>query len=128
MRCRCLERPYHAGVSEPRGSGREPRGTHRSPEAREARRVARREARESPEARMASLEDRYALAAILIVVTIITTAVGGDHRWGQLILVVVEGLTLVVILHASNVSKKTIRIVTLLVIVSAIFSAISITL
>ena len=126
--------PYDAGVSDPRGSGREKRSARRSPEVREARRDARRQARESPEARqayraakretrearMATLEDRYALAAILIVITIITTAIGGDHRWGQFILVIVESATLIVILHASNVARKTIRIVTILVLVAAV--------
>src|SRR4051812_26021537 len=91
---------YDAGVSDPRASGREKRIARRAPEVRAARRDARRQARESPEARqayraakretrdarMATLEDRYALAALLIVITIITTAIGGDHRWGQFIL------------------------------------------
>ena len=96
-----------------------------TPEERAARKQARREARE---ARLATLEDRFALAAILIVVTIITTAIGGDHRWGQFVLVVVESATLVVILHASNVAKRTIRIVTIVVLLSALVTAISITL
>ena len=96
-----------------------------SPAERAARRQARREARE---ARLATLEDRFALAAILIVVTIITTAIGGDHRWGQVVLVVVESATLIVILHASNVAKRTIRIVTILVIIAALLTVISISL
>jgi hypothetical protein len=114
----------------------------RPPEVRESRRTARRMSRESPEARQAyrsakrdvrdarlkTLEDRFALAAILIVVTMITTAVGGDHRWGQFVLVVVESATLIVILHASNVTRRTIRIVTIIVLVSAFVTAISITL
>jgi hypothetical protein len=64
----------------------------------------------SRESRMAGLEDRYALAAVLIIATIITTAIGGDDRLGQFILVVVESATLIVILHASNVSRHVIRI------------------
>ena len=96
-----------------------------SPEAREAYRTAKRETRE---ARMATLEDRYALAAVLIVITIITTAIGGDHRWGQFVLVIVESATLIVILHASNVRRRTIKIVTATVLVLAFFTAISITL
>jgi hypothetical protein len=134
--------PYHAGVSEPSGSGSQPRIPRRSPEEREARRVARRAARESPEAReahraakrearearLATLEDRFALAAVLIVVTIITTAIGGDHRWGQFILVIVESATLIVILHASNVARPTIRKVSILVVIAAVFTGVSITL
>ena len=134
--------PYDARVSDPLASGREPREPRRSPEAREARKAARRDAKESPEARaayreakrqqrevlMATLEDRYALAAVLIVITIITTAIGGDHRWGQFVLVIVESATLIVILHASNVRRRTIKIVTVTVLVLAFFTAISITL
>lgn len=134
--------PYDAGVTEPRGSDREKRTLRRPPEVREAKRTARRESKTSPEARaayrdakretrearMKTLEDRYALAAVLIVITIITTAVGGDHRWGQFILVVVESATLIVILHASNVSRRTIRIVTIMVLVAAFATAVSITL
>jgi len=134
--------PYDARVSDPLDSGRAPREPRRSPEAREARKAAKRDSKESPEARqayrearrqqrevlMATLEDRYALAAVLIVVTIITTAIGGDHRWGQFVLVIVESATLIVILHASNVRRRTIKIVTVTVLVLAFFTAISITL
>ena len=115
-----------ASESEPEKARRlrREREARLSPEERAARREARREARE---ARMATLEDRYALAAILIVITIITTAVGGDHRWGQFLLVIVESATLIVILHASNVAKRTIRWVTLCVLIMAVGTAISIT-
>jgi hypothetical protein len=134
--------PYDARVSEPRGSDREQLRARRTQEERAALRDAKRDARESPEARaayrsakresrdarLATLEDRYALAAVLIVITIITTAIGGDHRWGQFVLVVVESATLIVILHASNVAKRTIKIVTIIVLVLAVATAISITL
>ncbi len=117
--------PYHAGVSEPSGSDEKPRKPRRSPEEREADRTAKREVRE---ARLASLEDRYALAAILIVATIITTAIGGDDRIGQFVLVVVESATLIVILHASNVSSHTIRIAVLAAILAIVFASVSISL
>src|SRR6478672_6943517 len=120
--------PYHAGVAESGGSDSTPRRPRRSPEAREARSAQRSAKREVREARLATLEDRFALAAVLIVVTIITTAIGGDHRWGQFVLVIVESATLIVILHASNVGKRTIKIVTITVLVLAFFTAISITL
>jgi hypothetical protein len=121
-------------VSEPRASDPEPGRSRREREEREARltpeeRAAKRKARrEVREARLATLEDRFALAAVLIVITIITTAVGGDHRWGQVLLVVVESATLIVILHASNVAKRTIRLVTIFVVIAALLTMISISL
>jgi hypothetical protein len=120
-------------VPKSSASGSEPEKSRRlrlerearlTPEERAARKQARRKARE---ARLATLEDRFALAAILIVVTIITTAIGGDERWGQFVLVVVESATLIVIFHASNVSRRTIRTVTILVVFAAVVTAISIT-
>jgi hypothetical protein len=72
-------------------------------------------------------EDRFVLAAVLIVASIVTSAIGGDHRWGEFVLVGVESLTLIVILHASKVRTPTIQIVTALVIVLALATAISIT-
>ncbi len=96
----------------------------RGGEDRKEKRAARREMRE---VRMMRLEDRFVLAAILIVISIITTAIGGDHRVGQLILVVVESVTLIVILHAAKVHHRTIRICTVLVALLAIGTAISIT-
>jgi hypothetical protein len=119
--------PYHAGVAESGGSDSTPRRPRRTPEAREARSAQRSAKRQVREARLATLEDRFALAAVLIVVTIITTAVGGDHRWGQFVLVVVESATLIVILHASNVAKRTIRAVSIFVVIAAVITGISIT-
>lgn len=56
------------------------------------------------------LDDRYVLAAGMIVATIITTAIGGDNRYGQLVLVVMQCATLLVVFHASRVSPRTMRI------------------
>jgi len=72
------------------------------------------------------LEDRFVFAALLIVISIITTAVGGDDRIGQLILVVVESLTLVVILQASRVPRRTIRLASLLIAIAAAGTFVSI--
>jgi hypothetical protein len=83
---------------------------------------------ERREVRLARLEDRYVLALILIVVTIITTAIGGDHRIGQVILVIVESSTLIVILHASKVPPRTIRLIAVLVALAAVGTMISISL
>jgi hypothetical protein len=76
---------------------------------------------------LAGLEDRFVLAAVLIVASIVTTAVGGDNRWGKLLIVIVESVTLLVILHASKVRMRTIRIATVIVVVFTLGSAISIT-
>jgi len=77
---------------------------------------------------LAGLEDRFVLAAALIIASIVTTAVGGDNRWGRLLIVVVESLTLIVILHASKVRMRTIRIATIVVIVFTLATAVSVTL
>jgi hypothetical protein len=76
---------------------------------------------------LAGLEDRFVLAAALIVASIITTAVGGDNRWGRLLVVLVESATLLVILHASKVRTRTIRITTVVLLVFVIGTAISVT-
>lgn len=68
------------------------------------------------------LEDRFLVAAGLIVLSIITSAVGGDNRIGQVLLVVVESVTLLVILHASQVKRRTRRAI-LLVVVAGVFAA-----
>lgn len=66
------------------------------------------------EARTQRWEDRYIVAAGLIVLSIITTAAGGDHRIGRMIFVLIESATLFVILHASGVSPRGIKIATFL--------------
>jgi hypothetical protein len=66
------------------------------------------------------LEDRFVVAALLIVVSIITTAVGGDHQAGQLVLVVVESFTLIVILKASKVKRHTLRVASVVIAVAAV--------
>jgi hypothetical protein len=72
------------------------------------------------------LEDRYMVAAGLIVASIITTALGGDHQMGQMIFVVIESLTLFVILHASKVTPRTARVGTVLIVLAAVGTTISI--
>jgi hypothetical protein len=57
-----------------------------------------------------NLEDRFILAAGLIVVSIITYAVAGDHRIGQVAVVAVQSATMLVILHASRVKPRTMRL------------------
>ncbi len=68
------------------------------------------------------LEDRFLVAAGLIVLSIITSAIGGDNRFGQILLVVVESVTLLVILHASQVARRTRRAI-LLVVAAAVLAA-----
>ncbi|MGZ6910386.1 MAG: potassium channel family protein [Acidimicrobiia bacterium] len=72
------------------------------------------------------LEDRFVVAAGLIVATIIATAVAGDHRIGQIIYVVIQSLTLYVIMHASGVPARTIRITAILIAIAAVGTAISV--
>jgi hypothetical protein len=72
------------------------------------------------EQRAQLLEDRYIVAAGLIVLSIIATAVGGDHRIGQAVFVLVESLTLVVILHASKVPPRARTIATVAIVVAAL--------
>jgi hypothetical protein len=66
--------------------------------------------------RFEQLEDRYVLAAMLIIATIVATAVGGDDRTGQLFLAVMESVTLLVVFHASRVSLRTMRITAIIVV------------
>jgi hypothetical protein len=78
------------------------------------------------ERRAQLLEDRYVVAAGLIVLSIIATAVGGDHQIGQVVFVAVESVTLVVILHASRVPDRARRIATVLIVVAALGTWVSI--
>ena len=78
--------------------------------------------------RWEKLEDRYALAAILIVASIITYAVAGDHWFGQLAVVVVQSITMIVILHASRVSRRSIRMACILIGAALVATIISTTL
>jgi hypothetical protein len=66
------------------------------------------------EARTQRWEDRYIVAAGLIIASIIATALGGDHRVGKVIFVFIESATLFVIVHASGVSPRGIRVATAL--------------
>ena len=73
-------------------------------------------------------EDGYVLAALLIVTSIITYAIVGDHGLGQFTVVVVQGLTLIVILRASDVSRRTLVAAVVLIGVAAAAAAGSIAL
>src|SRR5262245_4669788 len=56
------------------------------------------------------LEDRYVLAGLLIVACILVLAFAGDGRWGRTIVVVLESVTLIVILRASQARPRTVRV------------------
>jgi hypothetical protein len=56
------------------------------------------------------LEDRYVLAGLLIIGSILTFAFAGDGRFGRLVAVGLEGVTFLVILRASQVRPQTVRI------------------
>lgn len=72
------------------------------------------------------LEDRYIVAAGLIVASIIATALLGDQRVGRMAFVFIESATLFVILHASKVSPRGIRIATALMAVAIAGSIVSV--
>ena len=61
------------------------------------------------------LEDDYLLAAFLIVATIIGYSIIGDHRLGQITVVIVQSATLIVILRASRVSRQSMILASILV-------------
>ncbi len=84
-------------------------------------------ATETP-SRAQRLEDRYIVAAGLIVASIITTAAGGDHRIGRMVFVFIESATLFVILHASGVSPRGIRIASVLMAFAIAGTLVSVTL
>ncbi len=67
------------------------------------------------ESRWARLEDDYLLAAFLIVTTIIAYSIIGDHRLGQMIVVVVQSATLLVILRASRASRRSMIVASILI-------------
>jgi hypothetical protein len=58
----------------------------------------------------ARLEDRYVLAGVLIVACIVTFAFAGDGKAGRIIAVALQGVTLIVILRASQIRPVTVRL------------------
>jgi hypothetical protein len=58
----------------------------------------------------ARLEDRYVLAGLLIVACILTFAFAGDGKFGRLLAVALMSITLMVILRASQVQPKIVRL------------------
>jgi hypothetical protein len=61
------------------------------------------------------LYDRYLLALGLLIGTILAFAFSGDGETGRLLSVLIEGVTLIVILRSSRVSKRTFAIVSAIV-------------
>lgn len=59
------------------------------------------------------LEDRYVLAGLLIVACILVFAFSSDGRAGRLTVVVLESVTLIVILRASQAKPRTVRFASL---------------
>ena len=58
----------------------------------------------------ASLEDRYVLAGLLIVACILTFAFVSDGKAGRMITVALQSVTLIVILRASQIRPRTVRL------------------
>lgn len=72
------------------------------------------------------LSDRYPLALGLIVLTILAYALAGDGGLGRILVVVLQGVTMLVILSASRVSVRTFRIATVLVVASLVATSVSV--
>jgi hypothetical protein len=64
----------------------------------------------TPESRRRRLDNDYRFGILLIVATIITFAVAGQGWFGRLASVCIGGLTLIVLLHESRVSRRTQRV------------------
>jgi hypothetical protein len=62
----------------------------------------------------ARLEDRYVLAGVLIVACILTFAFAGDGKAGRMIAVALQSATLIIILRASQIRPRTVRLAGLL--------------
>ena len=71
------------------------------------------------------LEDRYLLALFLIVACIVAFTWVGDGRAGRLLTVTLEGVTLIVILRASQSRPRTLRIVSVAVGVALVAVAVT---
>lgn len=66
--------------------------------------------------------DGYAIALVLIMLTVLLTATLGDARWGQLLAACLAGLTLLFILSTSRAPRRVVR-VSAVVVVLAILGA-----
>lgn len=56
------------------------------------------------------LDDQYLLAAGMVLASITVYAFLGNHVFGQALTIAVQGLTLVVILHASHMPRRLVRV------------------
>ncbi len=73
---------------------------------------------------MLAAEDDFGIALVLILATIIVLATFGDSSVGQLVAVVLGGVTLLFVLQTSNARRRTIRFATSIVVIG-ILSAIA---
>ena len=67
----------------------------------------------------------YSLVLLLIIASIGVLGVAPDHGWPQVVLVMLEGATLVAALYASQASRRRVEIVTALVVVVAVAALIA---
>jgi hypothetical protein len=58
----------------------------------------------------ARLEDRYVLAGVFILLCILTFALAGDGKFGRLIAVALQSVTLLLIFRASQVKPRTVQL------------------
>jgi hypothetical protein len=67
--------------------------------------------------------DRFGVAMIMVVASILLSAVFGNHSWGRVLGVSVEGVTLLFILVTSGARRLTIRLCTAAVVLAVIATA-----
>jgi Ion channel len=73
----------------------------------------------------ARLEDRYVLAGMLIVACILTFAFAGDGKPGRMIAVALQSVTLIIVLRASQIRPRTVRLAGLLCVGLFVFVALA---
>jgi hypothetical protein len=73
----------------------------------------------------ARLEDRYVFAGVLIIACILTFAFAGDGKFGRMLAVALQSVTLIVILRASQVRPKTVRLATFICIAMFVVVAVA---
>jgi hypothetical protein len=71
--------------------------------------------------------DEYGLSLVLILATIVAIAVVGDLPFGQLVAAALSGGTLLFILHTSQVSRRTMRIAVVVVLLALAGTTVGIT-
>ena len=72
--------------------------------------------------RLRANTDRFGVALLLVVSTILIAAFAGDHAWGRVLAVAFEGGTLLFILDASNAGRRVFRMTAVFVVLAFLAS------